>query len=127
MEGCGSWQILGECTFLAPGQTTEARGWIYGCWLLLQAVLGKRQVNMPRKASWTALSEGARSTAAPDLWRNLPDGKWLRLQTLHVPPKLLKEQGVDGKAWLQYQEAKQSAQARASKERPWALGASARP
>ena len=55
----GSWQILGTCTALAPGQPSEARGWVFGNWFLLQAVLGKHQVNIPSKAGWEALKKGA--------------------------------------------------------------------
>ena len=71
--GCwqeGSWQIIGTRTTLAPGHATEARAWFFGCWRLLQAVLGKDQVNIPNRAGWAAIQKGAKGTAAPDLWHN---------------------------------------------------------
>ena len=38
----GSWQLIGACTGLAPGEATEARAWFFGCWLILQATLVRR-------------------------------------------------------------------------------------
>ena len=119
----GSWQILGACTALAPGQASEARGWIFGCWLLLQAVLGRHQLNIPNKVGWAALQRGSDSKAAPDLWFSLPAEEWLRLKLLHVPPKLLREDGRESKAWMQYTEAKLAAKSRGVKEAPGALEA----
>lgn len=117
----GSWQILGTCTAIAPGQASEARGWIFGCWILLQAVLGKHQLCIPSKVGWTALQRGSRSKVAPDLWFNLPADEWLRLTLLHVPPKMLRADGKSSKAFLQYTEALLAAKSRATKEAPLAL------
>ena len=72
----GSWQIVGTCTALAPGQASEARGWLYGRWPVLQAVLGKHQLNIPHKAGWSAIWKGAAGTTAPDLWHNMPAHEW---------------------------------------------------
>ena len=41
----GSWQVIGLCTAIAPGQSSEARAWFFGCWLVLQMVLGRHQLN----------------------------------------------------------------------------------
>ena len=60
---------------------------------------------------------------APDLWHNLPEAAWQRVQLLHVPQKMLKDSGEDSKAWLQYVEAKMAAKHRAAKEAPLALAA----
>ena len=60
---------------------------------------------------------------APDLWHNLPEDEWHRVQLLHVPQKMLKDSGDDSKAWLQYVEAKMAAKHRAEKEAPLALEA----
>ena len=51
----GQWQDGGS-------QATEARGWFFGCWLILQLVLGKHQLNIPHKAGWTAIKKGAEGT-----------------------------------------------------------------
>ena len=108
----GSWQIVGTCTAIAPGQAVESRGWIFGCWLLLQAVLGRHQLNIPHRAGWAALQkQGARKTA-PDLWHNLPADEWQRLTLLNVPAKMLKEEGRHSKGWLQFIEAKLVAKGR---------------
>lgn len=45
------------------------------------------------------------------------------MQLLHVPQKLLKEQGGESKAWMQFLEAKLAAKGRAAKEAPTALEA----
>lgn len=45
---------------------------------------------------------------------------------LHVPLKLLKEEGKESKGWLQYVEAKLAAKSRAAKEAPLALEAELR-
>ena len=114
----GSWQIEGTCTALAPGQATEARSWVFGCWLLLQAVLGRHQLNIPNRAGWAALQKGGDSKVAPDLWHNLPAEEWPRLQLLHVPIQMMRRAEQDTKAWLQYVEAKLAAKSRAAKEAP---------
>ena len=44
----GGWQLIGQCTAVAPGQATEARAWFFGCWLTLQMVLGRHQTK-PKK------------------------------------------------------------------------------
>lgn len=119
----GSWQIAGTCAAMAPGEASEPRGWIFGCWILLQAVLGKHQLNIPNRAGWTALQKKGDSKTAPDLWHNLPADEWQRLQLLNVPVKLLKEEGRNSKGWLQYVEAKLAAKSRASKEAPLTLEA----
>ena len=117
----GSWQIAGTCTAVTPGQASEARGWIFGCWLLLQAVLGRHQLNIPHRPGWAALQKGGGSKVAPDLWYNLPEDEWKRLQLLHVPPKLLKEEGKTSRGWVQFAEAKHVAMQRAMKEAPSSL------
>ena len=114
----GSWQILGTCTALAPGQPTEARAWLFGVWILLQAVIGKHQINIPSRAGWAAVQKGGKGMTAPDLWHNLPEDEWSRVQVLNVPQKMLKDNGGDMRAWMQYTEAKLAAKQRATKEAP---------
>ena len=108
----GSWQIVGTCTAIAPGQAVESRAWIFGCWLVLQAVLGKHQMNIPHRAGWAALQKQGASKTAPDLWHNLPADEWQRLTLLNVPAKLLKDEGRHSKGWLQFIEAKLVAKGR---------------
>ena len=55
---------------------------------------------------------------APDLWHNLPEDEWSRVQVLNVPQKMLKDNGGDMRAWMQYTEAKLAAKQRATKEAP---------
>ena len=114
----GSWQLTGKCTLVVPGEATEARAWFYGCWLLLQATLGRRQVNVAHRAGWAAVTKGAKGTCAPDLWHSLPAEEWKRLKVVHVPKKMLKQAGGDNRAWLQYQEAALCAQLRAQSIAP---------
>ena len=106
------WQTIGQCTAVAPGQRTEA---------ILQMVLGRHQINVPHQAGWTAVRKGAQGKVAPDLWRNLPEEEWKRLQLLHVPWKMLRSQEGDARGKQQYLLAKQVAVQRAQKEQPISL------
>lgn len=100
----GSWQVVGTCT-----------------WLVLQAFLGRHQVNIPNRSGWQALQNGAKSVLVADMWHNLNVNEWSRLRALHVPPKLLKSDQGDQRAWLQRQEAQLCAPQRAEQEAPVAL------
>ena len=117
----GSWQVVGTCTALTPGKASEARAWVFGCWLLLQAFVGRHQVNLPNRSGWQALQKGPKSVLVADLWHNLAAHQWSRLRALHVPPKLLREAQGDQRAWMQYQEAQRCATQRAEQEVPAAL------
>ena len=33
----GGWCVEGTCTAIAPGKANEARAWVFGCWVILQA------------------------------------------------------------------------------------------
>ena len=89
-------------------------------WLLAppSVNLGRHQVNLAYRPGWAAVNKGASGTTAPDLWHSLAEGEWARLTVLHVPPKLLKKSGADQRAWLQFQEARQCAHTRASRDAP---------
>ena len=50
--------VDGVRSSLGVGQATEVRGWIYACWVFLQAGLGRRQVNIPHRSAWRALQKG---------------------------------------------------------------------
>ena len=93
----GSWQLTGKCTCVVPGEANEARAWVFGCWLLLQATLGRHQVNVAHRAGWAAVTKGGRGTCAPDLWHSLPAEEWKRLKILHVPKKMLQQTGDDNR------------------------------
>ena len=76
--GCwqdGSWQLIGACTGLAPGEATEARAWFFGRWLILQATLGRHQINIAHRGGWTAINKGSGGTCAPEMWHSLPEGE----------------------------------------------------
>ena len=118
-DGC--WQLDGTCTALTPGQATESRAWVFGCWLALQAILGRHQINIPHREGWQLLQKGATSVMVADLWHNLDAAEWKRLTTLHVPPKLLKGDEGDHRGWLQFQAAEGCAQQRALQEMPTQL------
>ena len=105
----GGWHIVGTCTALTPGKPSEARAWVFGCWVILQAFLGRHQINIPSRSGWQALQKGETNELIADLWHNLDAKEWSRLRTLHVPPKLLKGDQGDQRAWLQYQEAQHCA------------------
>ena len=96
----------------------EARAWFFGCWLLLQATLGRHQVNVANRAGWAAINKGGRGTCAPYLWHSLPEAEWSRLKVLHVPKKLLQQTGDDKRAWLQFQEASMCALSRVHRIAP---------
>ena len=114
----GGWQLIGHCTALAPGPGTEARAWFFGCWLTLQMVLGRHQLNIPHHGGWAAIRKGAQGKVAPDLWHHLPEEEWSRLQLVQVPWKLLKNQQEDVRGKKQYIMAKEVAARRANLERP---------
>ena len=116
-----AWQVIGQCTAIAPGHSTEARAWFFGCWLVLQMVLGRHQLNIPHPAGWTAIQKGAAGRVAPDLWHNLPEDEWKRLQLLQVPWKLMKSQATHDRGRQQYLLAKQLAVQRAHREQPKSL------
>ena len=113
-----SWQVEGACTALTPGKANEARAWVFGCWLVLQAFLGRCQINIPDWSGWQALQNGAKSVLVAALWHNLNASEWSRLKALHVPPKLLKTEQGDQRAWLQFHEAQLCAAQRAAQEMP---------
>ena len=117
----GGWNTIGTCTALAPGKPSEARAWVFGCWLILQALLGRHQINIPCRSGWQALQKGATNELIADLWYNLDVKEWSRLSTLHVPTKLLKGDHGDQRAWLQYQAAQHCAKQRAEQEEPFDL------
>ena len=116
-----AWQVIGQCTAIAPGQSSEARAWFFGCWLVLQMVLGRHQLNIPHPAGWTAIQKGAAGRVAPDLWHNLPEDEWKRLQLLQVPWKMMKSQATNDRGRQQYLLAKQLAVKRAQREQPTSL------
>lgn len=64
---------------------------------------------------------GSQKRLVADLWRNLEEADWSRLRTLHVPPKLLKGDSGDRRAWMQFKEAQQCAVQRAEREAPHEL------
>lgn len=111
----GLWHVVGTCTALAPGKGTEVRAWVFGCWLILQAILGKHQLNIPHRSIAKGLSLLA------DMWYNLEESEWARLSTLHVPLKLLKKDQGDQRAWLQFKAAQTCAAQRAELEAPHEL------
>ena len=47
----GIWQLDGTCAALTPGPANESRAWVFGCWLALQAILGRHQINIPPSPS----------------------------------------------------------------------------
>lgn len=56
-----AWTVDGTCTFIATCHPTAVRGWFYvfyACWVLLQAVMGKHQLNIPHTAAWRSLQQG---------------------------------------------------------------------
>lgn len=114
----GSRQLDGARAALTPGKPSESRAWVFGCWLALQAILGRQQINIPHRAGWQTLQQGAKSVLVADLWRNLDEAEWRRLRALHVPAKMLKGDGGDQRAWMQFQAAQQCAQQRAEQETP---------
>ena len=92
-------------------------------WLLAGPTngLGRHQLNIPHPAGWTAIQKGAAGRVAPDLWHNLPDDEWKRLQLLQVPWKLMKSQATHDRGSQQYLLAKQLAVQRAHREQPKSL------
>ena len=110
----GQWRD-GARAAVTPGKPSEARAWVFGCWLALQAFLGRHQVNIPHRQGREALQQGPKSVLAADLWRSMAAEEWTRLKPLHVPQKMLKGAGEDMRAWMQFDAARQCAQQRASK------------
>ena len=45
--------VDGTCTALVPGQVTQTRAYIYGCWLTLKTMMGPHQICLVSKADWT--------------------------------------------------------------------------
>ena len=114
----GTWQLSGTCTAVIPGKKSEARAWVYGCWLAIQAFLGRHQINIPHRQGWEALQQGPKSVLVADLWHSVAAEEWTRLKPLHVPQKMLKGAGDDMRAWLQFDAARQCAQQRVRCEAP---------
>ena len=114
----GGWSVEGTCTAIAPGKANEARAWVFGCWVILQAFLGRHQINIPHRRGWQVLQNAAKLELVADLWYNLNASEWSRLKALHVPARLLKPEKGDQRAWLQYCEARSQAVQRAVQERP---------
>ena len=107
-------RLATHCTAVAPGQATEARAWFFGCWLTLQMVLGRHQINIPHRGGWSAIRKGAHGKVAPDLWHHLrEEEEWSRLQLVQVPWKMLKAQEGDARGKTQFLMAKQAAVTRA--------------
>ena len=65
-----------------PGKPSEARAWVYVCWLAIQAFLARHQINIPHRQGWEALQQGPKSVLVADLWHSVAAEEWTRLKPL---------------------------------------------